>query len=75
MNVHGTATESGDIAESRATSSALGEAVPISSLKSYIGHTLGAGGALEAWMSIGIMNSDWYAPTTNLENVAPVVES
>ncbi|MBA3564464.1 MAG: beta-ketoacyl-ACP synthase [Gammaproteobacteria bacterium] len=71
VNAHGTATESGDIAESQATSRALGRSMPVSSLKSYIGHTLGAAGALEAWMSIEMMNADWYAPTINLENVDP----
>jgi 3-oxoacyl-[acyl-carrier-protein] synthase II len=71
VNAHGTATEFGDIAESTATSNALTPSTPISSLKSYIGHTLGACGALEAWMSIEMMNCDWYAPTINLENVDP----
>ncbi len=71
VNAHGTATEFGDIAESTATSNALTPSMPISSLKSYIGHTLGACGALEAWMSIEMMNCDWYAPTINLENVDP----
>ena len=71
VNTHGTATEHGDIAESQATSSKLGPQVPASSLKSYIGHTLGACGALEAWLSIEMMNSDWYAPTINLDNIDP----
>jgi 3-oxoacyl-[acyl-carrier-protein] synthase II len=71
VNTHGTATEFGDIAESQATSHQLGARTPASSLKSYIGHTLGACGALEAWLSIEMMNSDWYAPTINLENLDP----
>ena len=66
---HGTATVHGDIAETNATAMALGHAVPISSLKSYLGHTLGACGALEAWMSICMLNADWYAPTLNLNNL------
>ena len=36
-----------------------------------MGHTLGACGALEAWMTIEMMNSGWYAPTINLEHVDP----
>ena len=40
VNAHGTATDLGDVAESHATRSTLGRAVPISSLKSYFGHTL-----------------------------------
>jgi len=69
VNAHGTATEHGDIAETRATASVMGQRVPISSLKSYIGHTLGACGALEAWFSIQMMNANWYFPTLNLQNV------
>jgi len=71
VNAHGTATAKGDIAESRATAAALGEGKPISSLKSYIGHTLGACGALEAWMSLEMMRSQWFAPTINLDRVDP----
>jgi 3-oxoacyl-[acyl-carrier-protein] synthase II len=72
VNAHGTATDHGDIAESQATSQILGENTPISSLKSYMGHTLGACGALEAWMTIEMMNRDWYAPTINLDNIDPL---
>ncbi|MBK8106488.1 MAG: beta-ketoacyl-ACP synthase [Betaproteobacteria bacterium] len=71
VNAHGTATEQGDIAESQATQAVFGERMPISSLKSYMGHTLGACGALEAWMTIEMMRSDWFAPTLNLERVDP----
>jgi 3-oxoacyl-[acyl-carrier-protein] synthase II len=71
VNGHGTATEHGDIAETRATSSVFGAHMPISSQKSYLGHTLGACGALEAWFSIEMMNSDWFAGTLNLDNVDP----
>lgn len=71
VNGHGTATEHGDIAESRATAAALGSAVPISSQKSFLGHTLGACGAIEAWLSIEMMKSGWFAPTLNLEHVDP----
>lgn len=69
VNAHGTATERGDIAESTATHAVFGSGMPMSSLKSYIGHTLGACGAIEAWTSIHMMNHDWYAPTLNLQNV------
>lgn len=70
VNAHGTATDRGDAAESRATVAVFGEQMPISSLKSYTGHTLGACGALEAWWSIMMMRDGWFAPTINLENVA-----
>jgi len=68
---HGTATDKGDIAESKATEKILGSNVPMSTLKSYYGHTLGACGAVEAWLSIEMMNCDWYAPTINLTEVDP----
>ncbi len=71
VNAHGTATEQGDLAESQATGEVLGAHVPISSLKSYMGHTLGACGALEAWMTIEMMREGWFAPTLNLEEVDP----
>jgi 3-oxoacyl-[acyl-carrier-protein] synthase II len=71
VNAHGTATEHGDVAESNATFGVLGGAVRISSLKSYMGHTLGACGALEAWMTIEMLRSGWFAPTLNLEQVDP----
>ncbi|MRS16372.1 beta-ketoacyl-ACP synthase [Enterobacteriaceae bacterium RIT691] len=66
ISAHGTATERGDIAESQATAAVFGHRTPISSLKSYFGHTLGACGALEAWMSLQMMREDWFAPTINL---------
>ncbi len=71
VNAHGTATEQGDVAESHATRLAFGRAVAISSLKSYMGHTLGACGALEAWMSLGMLAEGWMAPTLHLDHVDP----
>jgi len=71
VNAHGTATAHGDLAESQATAALFGARMPISSLKSYMGHTLGACGALEAWISIEMMREGWFAPTLNLEQVDP----
>ena len=71
VNAHGTSTDRGDVAESIATAAVFGEAMPISSLKSYVGHTLGACGALEAWWTIEMMKRDWFAPTLNLTTVDP----
>lgn len=69
INAHGTATDRGDIAETNATEAVMGSNTPISSVKSYTGHTLGACGALEAWWSIEMMRSGWFCPTVNLDNV------
>ena len=71
VNAHGTATEHGDIAETQATASVFGERIPISSLKSYMGHTLGACGALEAWITIEMMRAGWFAPTLNQTSTDP----
>ncbi len=69
VNGHGTATEWGDIAETKATHAVFGERMPIHSLKSYFGHTLGACGALEAWLGIEMMREGRFVPTINLDVV------
>ena len=68
VNGHGTATEQGDIAETLATEAVFGH-IPLSSQKSYLGHTLGACGALESWFSIEMMRDGWFAPTINLDHI------
>lgn len=71
ISAHGTATEQGDVAESHATASVFGPHTPISAMKSYTGHTLGACGVLEAWAAVNMMNEGWFHPTANLENIDP----
>lgn len=71
VNAHGTGTEHGDIAESTATARVFGSRVPVSTLKGAMGHSLGACGALEAWISIQMMREGWCAPTLNLVDVDP----
>ncbi len=71
ISAHGTATEQGDVAESHATAAVFGKLTPVSSLKSYFGHTLGACGALEAWMTLEMMREGWFAPTLNLNEPDP----
>ena len=71
VSAHGTATDRGDVAESHATAEVLGARVPISSMKSYVGHTLGACGALESWWAIEMMRGGWFAPTINLTDIDP----
>ena len=72
ISAHGTATDRGDIAESQATHAIFGSQTPISSLKSFFGHTLGACGAVEAWLGLEMMAEGWFAPTLNLETPDPV---
>ncbi|HLJ63321.1 MAG TPA: beta-ketoacyl-ACP synthase [Stellaceae bacterium] len=71
VNGHGTATLWGDVAEAEATRKSLGEGVPIHSLKSYFGHSLGACGSIEAWLGVEMMKEGWFAPTANLVQVDP----
>ncbi len=71
VNAHGTATDQGDMAESQATYQLFGSRVPVSTLKGYMGHTLGACGALEAWMSIEMMREGWFAANANLAEPDP----
>lgn len=71
VNAHGTATLLGDVAESTATEAVFGRHVPVSTLKNYIGHTLGACGALEAILSIEMMRGEWFAPNLNLTDPDP----
>jgi 3-oxoacyl-[acyl-carrier-protein] synthase II len=71
VSAHATATEQGDRAESEATRRVFGAATPISSLKGHLGHTLGACGALEAWLSLEMLREGWFAPTLHLANPDP----
>lgn len=68
INAHGTGTMSGDVAESLATEEVFG-GIPISSIKSYTGHTLGACGAIETILGIEMMNNKWFPPTLNLKEI------
>lgn len=72
INAHGTSTHVGDLAESRAVETVLGDAadkVAVSSTKSMIGHLLGAAGAVEAIFAILSLRDQVAPPTINLHNV------
>lgn len=69
INTHGTATIAGDICETGATYDVFKRAVPVSTTKNYTGHTLGACGAIEAWLTINMMNEGWFHPNINLVNI------
>ena len=71
VNAHGTATGHGDVAETTATEGVFKRAVPISSTKSYTGHTLGACGAIEAIATVEMMRGGWFAPNLNLTDPDP----
>lgn len=71
VSAHGTATTLGDVAESQATHRVFGESTPISAMKSFTGHTLGACGALEAWAAIEMARDGRFHACANLEEVDP----
>lgn len=71
VNAHGTATDLGDIAEGTASAAVYPASVPFSTLKNYIGHTLGACGAIEAALTIEMLRHAWAAPNLNLEHPDP----
>jgi len=68
INVHGTSTPLGDIAETKAILNVFGDHaynLNISSTKSMTGHCLGAAGALEAIASVMAVKHDIIPPTIN----------
>lgn len=70
INAHATATVQGDQEEAEAIRDIFGAAVPVSCLKGYIGHTLGAAGAIELAATLKMMETGTLYPTLNLENVS-----
>jgi 3-oxoacyl-[acyl-carrier-protein] synthase II len=76
VNAHGTATPHNDAAEAAALKTVLGARapeVPISSIKSMVGHTLGAAGAIEAVASVLSLAGGFVPPTVNLETPDPAL--
>jgi 3-oxoacyl-[acyl-carrier-protein] synthase II len=74
VNAHGTGTPHNDAAESCALKSLLGArapSVPVSSIKSMVGHTLGAAGAIEAAASVLSLAQGFLPPTVNLRTPDP----
>ncbi|WP_404361343.1 beta-ketoacyl-ACP synthase II [Methylotuvimicrobium sp. KM1] len=74
INAHGTSTPAGDLGETQAMKSALGNhayKVAISSTKSMIGHLLGAAGGIEAVLTALSLKNQLAPPTINLDNQDP----
>jgi 3-oxoacyl-[acyl-carrier-protein] synthase II len=74
INAHGTATPVNDPIETKAIKTVFAEHaydIPVSSIKSMTGHTIGAAGAIEAVACIMALNESVVPPTTNLDNPDP----
>jgi 3-oxoacyl-[acyl-carrier-protein] synthase II len=77
VNAHGTSTPFNDEAETQALKQVLGphaRRVPISSTKSMMGHTLGAGGGIEAALTVLAIDREMLPPTINLETPDPACD-
>ena len=71
VNAHATATVHGDVEEASAIRELFGDTAPVTSLKGYFGHTLGAAGTIELIPSLVMMKRGILYPTLNLETVDP----
>ena len=74
INAHATATMQGDQEEAEAIRELFGDTVPVSGIKGYIGHTLGAAGSIELAATLKMMEAGVLYPTLNLEQVSPDCE-
>lgn len=74
VNAHGTSTQANDRTEARAIARAFGIAPPSSSIKSMLGHTLGAAGAVEAAATALAVKHDLIPPTINYETPDPDID-
>ena len=66
---HATATKMGDVAEAMAIYKAYGDSPYVTGLKSYMGHTMGSCGVIEAIITLYMMEQGIIAPTLNLDEV------
>ena len=70
INAHATGTKQGDAAEVAAINEVFGDSIPTSSLKGYIGHTLGASGGIELIVSLLMMKNNILLPGKNLQEIS-----
>jgi len=70
VNAHGTGTLLNDSAETKAITAAVGTRIPVSSSKSYFGHTLGASGGVEAVITVLALREQLAPPTLRLDVAA-----
>jgi 3-oxoacyl-[acyl-carrier-protein] synthase II len=75
ISAHGTGTKANDATEVTALRKVFGELlerIPVNSIKSMIGHAMGAASALEAIMSVLVIKHGMIPPTTNVSEIDPV---
>ena len=71
INVHGTATPNNDLSEATSIRRIFGDSVPFSSVKAFIGHTLGASEGIEAVYSALSVKNGYVYPNLNFKSVDP----
>jgi 3-oxoacyl-[acyl-carrier-protein] synthase II len=69
VSAHATATKMGDIIEAQATGAVFGSEPYVVALKSYMGHTMAACGAIETVLTLYMMQEGFIAPTLNLGDI------
>lgn len=74
INAHGTATIFNDAAEGKAIAEIFGNAVPVSSSKSMMGHSLGAAGAIEAVFTLLALQHSFLPPNINFREIDPALD-
>lgn len=74
VNAHGTGTARNDTAEAKAIHALFQDRVPVVSTKGYTGHTLGAGGATEAVLSLIALEQKWIPVSLGANPVDPEID-
>ncbi len=69
ISAHATGTKMGDVIESQAIYNIFGGDPPVSGLKSYMGHTMGACGVIETVITLYMMEMGFIAPTLHLDEI------
>ena len=75
VNAHGTSTQRNDLSEAFAIQDVFGpRAVPVTSSKGVLGHSIGAAGAIEALITMESNRHGLVPPTANLASVDPEID-
>ena len=73
VNAHGTGTVANDASEAAAINRLLGDEVPVISTKGYMGHLLGAAGAVEAALCVAALEHGWAPGSLGCNPVDPTL--